>query len=89
VEETLAAIWAEVLHVDRVGVHDNFFELGGHSLLATRVMRRTEEDLGPVLTLKDLFQTPTVASLSETIYSRLEQALQAEALAMHSILGAS
>ena len=69
-----------MLGLDRVGVHDNFFELGGHSLLATRVMRRTEEDLGPVLTLKDLFQTPTVATLSEATYARLEQALQAEAL---------
>ena len=44
-EETLAAIWSEVLEVDRIGVHDNFFELGGHSLLATQVVSRAARGL--------------------------------------------
>ena len=44
-EERLAAIWAEVLGVTRVGIQDNFFELGGHSLLATRVTSRVRQAL--------------------------------------------
>ncbi|MBF3851128.1 hypothetical protein ISG21_37385, partial [Burkholderia pseudomallei] len=39
-EEALAAIWRELLHVERVSRHDNFFELGGHSLLAIGVIER-------------------------------------------------
>ncbi len=76
VEEALAAIWAEVLGVARVGVQDNFFELGGHSLLATQVVARIRERLKIDLQLISLFQMPTVEQLAvvveEAVLDRLE-----------------
>jgi amino acid adenylation domain-containing protein len=66
-EETLAEIWAEVLRVERVGVHDSFFELGGHSLLATRVVTRVREAFGVELPLRALFEGPSIAPLAEKV----------------------
>ncbi|RMF29114.1 MAG: amino acid adenylation domain-containing protein, partial [Chloroflexi bacterium] len=62
-EEILAQIWAEVLGVERVGVHDNFFELGGDSILSIQVIARANQ-AGLRLTPRHLFQAPTVAGLA-------------------------
>jgi amino acid adenylation domain-containing protein len=66
-EEILVNIWSEVLGVERVGIHDNFFELGGHSLLATRVVSRVQQILKLDVTLRSLFDAPTVAGIAEII----------------------
>lgn len=65
--QALAAIWAEVLKVERVGARDNFFDLGGHSLQLLRVHHLIEERLGPVASVVELFRYPTVAGLAAHI----------------------
>ncbi|QOY92808.1 amino acid adenylation domain-containing protein [Massilia sp. UMI-21] len=66
-EETLAAIWCDVLQVERVGVHDNFFELGGHSLLATQVASRIRDSFAIELPLRVLFDSPTIEAQAQYI----------------------
>ena len=68
VEARLAAIWAEVLGIDAVGVRDDFFELGGHSLLATQLAARVRERMGAELPLGTLFAMPTIEELARQIY---------------------
>jgi amino acid adenylation domain-containing protein len=66
-ERTLVTIWAEVLGIDKVGIHDNFFDLGGHSLLATQVISRIRQECRVELPLRILFEQPTVADLALVI----------------------
>jgi amino acid adenylation domain-containing protein len=66
-ERRVAAVWSSVLAVEEVGARDNFFALGGHSLLAMKVLSRLRDDLGATLTVRAIFDTPTVAELAATI----------------------
>jgi hypothetical protein len=67
VEELLANIWCRVLGLEQVGVHDSFFELGGHSLLATQVLGRIRDVFHTEVTLRQLFEAPTVFGLAQAV----------------------
>ena len=67
VEAVLAELWAELLEVEPISVHDNFFELGGHSLLATQVMSRLRSEFSMELTLRQLFEAPTLADFGAVL----------------------
>ena len=74
VEEAIAAIFAEILHVPAVSADDGFFDLGGHSLLATQVVARIRDALGADITLRALFEDDTPRGLA-----RVVEAARAEA----------
>ncbi len=66
-ERGIAAIWSEVLSVSEIGIHDNFFALGGHSLLAMKVISRVHDELGVTLTLRAIFDAPSVIELASEV----------------------
>ncbi|MFT3815685.1 MAG: amino acid adenylation domain-containing protein [Acidovorax sp.] len=66
VEEALAAVWAEVLGVEKVGRNDNFFELGGHSLLALRLLERVRAK-GFAVQVRTLFERPKLGEFARAI----------------------
>ena len=83
-EQAMAALWCEVLRVDRVGIHDDFIrDLGGHSLLATQLVSRMRREFDVDLPLSALFAHPTIAGLApaveELILNSIEELTEAEA----------
>jgi acyl carrier protein len=70
-EETLAAIWREVLRIESVGAFDDFFAVGGHSLLATQVVARVRAAFGVELPLRTMFEAPSLAEMALAIEEQL------------------
>jgi acyl carrier protein len=84
-EAQLLDLWQNILGRPVHGVHDNFFALGGHSLMATQVMARVRSQFDVKISLRTLFEAPTVAGLAEAI---VEQELaQADPLLLAELLG--
>jgi amino acid adenylation domain-containing protein len=67
VEEEVAEMWRDLLRIDRISVFDNFFELGGHSLLLIQIASRIQRVFHVELTLRILFNVPTIAEMATTI----------------------
>ncbi|MGE8405822.1 MAG: amino acid adenylation domain-containing protein, partial [Pseudomonas sp.] len=72
-EQQLAAIWADVLKVDKVGMSDDFFELGGHSLLAVQVLARIRAQLQCEIALRELFEKSSLADLCAVVQEKQSQ----------------
>jgi amino acid adenylation domain-containing protein len=66
-ERALAAIWAELLKVDAVGVNDNFFDLGGHSLMVFKALSRIRDVFAVDLPVQDFFENPTIAEIAKLL----------------------
>src|SRR5690606_32629366 len=77
VEEQIAAIWCEVLGVDRIGTSDDFFDLGGHSLLATQLVARVRQTFGATASVRTLFEHPTIEEFARTLDARQQAAAPA------------
>jgi acyl carrier protein len=63
-EEVLAQIWKQVLHLDCIGIDDDFLDIGGDSLYATQVVTRVNRAFGADLSVRAIFDAPTIASLA-------------------------
>jgi len=83
-EKRIAEVWQKLLSVEKVGLDDNFFNLGGHSLLATQMISRLRAAFEIDLSLRSVFDNPTVAALATFVTER--QLAEAEADALEKIL---
>jgi len=81
VEKALAEIWAEVLDLDRIGVHDSFFDLGGNSLLATQAISKVRQIFQLKLPLRVIFETSTVAEMADALIANETKRGQTEKIA--------
>jgi len=68
-QKTIAKLWQQVLRLDRLGIDENFFDLGGHSLLVVQLHNLLRQTLSKPLSLTDLYQYPTIRSLSDYLNS--------------------
>jgi FkbM family methyltransferase len=89
-EQKIADIWQELLGIELVGVNDNFFDLGGHSLLATQLVSQLRKDFQVELSLRHIFEAPTIAELAlmieDLILRELEELTEGEAKELVSVV---
>ncbi len=69
-ENQIARIWQKTLGLERIGIKDDFFVLGGHSLLAMKVITTIRSEMGVELSIREIFNFPTIRQLSEILASK-------------------
>jgi acyl carrier protein len=83
-QQQIADLWQRFLGIEKIGIHDNFVELGGNSLLATQLITRVRDMFQVDLTLRTLFEEPTIARLALAILQkkaeRVDDALLLQAM---------
>ncbi|MBZ4422337.1 type I polyketide synthase [Myxococcus sp. RHSTA-1-4] len=84
IEQRICELWQELFGLERVGIHDSFFELGGHSLLGTQMVSRVREAFGVEVSIRGLFETPTVSGVAMAVLQG--QAAQADAGRLEELL---
>jgi acyl carrier protein len=72
-EQIIAIIWQEVLHLDKVGIHHNFFDLGGHSLLMVQIHSKLDQSLNKDIAIVEMFQYPTISALAKHLSQQLAE----------------
>lgn len=80
-EKMLADIWAEILELDRIGIHDNFFELGGNSVQAARIVSRIRDAFQTELPLREFFEKPAVSDIAAFILREQARSIPEDELA--------
>jgi len=83
-EQLLAKIWQEVLQIEKVGIYDNFFELGGHSLLIIKVHTKLQAIYAQKISIVELFQYPTLSTLSQHLIKLKRKQVTDSSTANHS-----
>jgi amino acid adenylation domain-containing protein len=80
IEATLASIWQELLHVERVGRRDNFFELGGHSLLIAQLVSRIRNIFELEVPLANLFDNPSLMAMANCMVDQITKQFESDDL---------
>lgn len=81
-QQTMCAIWQDVLQIKRVGIYDNFFDLGGHSLLATRLVAQINQHFAVQFPLKSVFDAKNLDETTDVLRSLGDQGKAAEIVAV-------
>ena len=76
VEESVAALWAQVLGIERIGLDDDFFELGGNSLVAIQLVGRIRDGFEIEFGIQHVLERPTIRRLAELVEERLMRRLE-------------